>query len=321
MKVNDLREREILGSTTKAPRWAAAYKYPPEEKETQLEAIEINVGRTGVLTPYAVMKPVRLAGTSVSKATLHNRDFIAEKDIRVGDTVLVRKAGEIIPEIIRVIKEKRPDGTETFTMPKFCPACGEAVEENAEDAAVRCVNPMCPAQTVRNLMHFASRDAMDIEGLGESMAERLYEAGVVRDVADLYDLTEEILVEKVELGKKTSENLVAALENSKSRGLSRLLFAFGIRHIGQKAAKLLATKFRSMDELMDAPKEAINGVRDVGEVMADSFIAWRENVKTGPILARMKDAGICMEALEEQKENRFDGKLHCKRKCVSCIAC
>ncbi|MBE6999266.1 MAG: NAD-dependent DNA ligase LigA [Ruminococcaceae bacterium] len=309
LKVNDLAARELLGTTTKAPRWAAAYKYPPEEKETQLEAIEINVGRTGVLTPYAVMKPVRLAGTSVSKATLHNRDFIAEKDIRVGDTVLVRKAGEIIPEIIRVIKDKRPDGTEPFVMPKYCPACGEEVEENAEDAAVRCVNPLCPAQTVRNLMHFASRDAMDVEGLGEAMAERLYEAGVVRDVADLYDLTEKILVEKVGLGKKTSENLLAALEASKNRGLSRLLFAFGIRHIGQKAAKVLATQFRSMNGLMEAPRDAISSVRDVGEIMADSFLAWRENPKTEQILARMRDAGICMDALEEQRDIRFEGKV------------
>lgn len=308
LKVNDLHEREILGSTAKAPRWAAAFKYPPEEKETKLLSIEVNVGRTGVITPFAVMEPVRLAGTSVSRATLHNRDFIASKDIRVGDTVLVRKAGEIIPEIVRVIKEKRPEGAEEYHLPDVCPACGSPVYQDEDDAAVRCTNPSCPAQAVRNIIHFASRDAMDIEGLGESLAEQLFDAGLLHDAADIYSLEKEALMTLDRMGEKSAENLLAAIEASKSRGLSRLLFAFGIRHIGQKAGKLLATTYRTLDKLLEATEEELAEIRDVGGIMASSFRSWAESAAAESIISRIKAAGVLTEAIEEVMDDRFKGK-------------
>ena len=310
LKVNRLSMRESLGSTAKAPRWAAAFKYPPEEKESKLLSIEVNVGRTGVITPFAVMEPVRLAGTTVSKATLHNKDFIREKDIRVGDTVLVRKAGEIIPEIVRVVKDKRPDSAVPFQMPKFCPACGSPVYEDEDDAAVRCTGLSCPAQTVRNIEHFASRDAMDIDGLGSSMAEALFEAGLVRSVADLYDLREkrEELLALERMGEKSVDHLLEALEESKSRGLSRLLFAFGIRHIGQKASKILAVKYRTLEALLSASAEELSAIRDVGSVMAESFTAWKENPASKVVIERLIRAGVLTEAVEEIRENLLEGK-------------
>lgn len=308
LKVNDLHEREILGSTAKAPRWAAAFKYPPEEKETKLLSIEVNVGRTGVITPFAVMEPVRLAGTSVSRATLHNRDFIASKDIRVGDTVLVRKAGEIIPEIVRVIKEKRPEGAEEYHLPDVCPACGSPVYQDEDDAAVRCTNPSCPAQAVRNIIHFASRDAMDIEGLGESLAEQLFDAGLLHDAADIYSLEKEALMTLDRMGEKSAENLLAAIEASKSRGLSRLLFAFGIRHIGQKAGKLLATTYRTLDKLLEATEEELAEIRDVGGIMASSFRSWAESAAAESVISRIKAAGVLTEAIEAVMDDRFKGK-------------
>ncbi|MCQ2446744.1 MAG: NAD-dependent DNA ligase LigA, partial [Clostridia bacterium] len=308
LKVNDLHEREILGSTAKAPRWAAAFKYPPEEKETKLLSIEVNVGRTGVITPFAVMEPVRLAGTSVSRATLHNRDFIASKDIRVGDTVLVRKAGEIIPEIVRVIKEKRPEGAEEYHLPDVCPACGSPVYQDEDDAAVRCTNPSCPAQAVRNIIHFASRDAMDIEGLGESLAEQLFGAGLLHDAADIYSLEKEALMTLDRMGEKSAENLLAAIEASKSRGLSRLLFAFGIRHIGQRAGKLLATTYRTLDKLLEATEEELAEIRDVGGIMASSFRSWAESAAAESVISRIKAAGVLTEAIEEVMDDRFKGK-------------
>lgn len=311
LKVNDLSMREALGSTAKAPRWAAAYKYPPEEKESKLLSIEVNVGRTGVITPYAVMEPVRLAGTTVSKATLHNRDFIREKDIRVGDTVLVRKAGEIIPEIVRVVKEKRPEGSVPFRMPATCPACGAPVYEDEDDAAVRCTGLTCPAQAVRLIEHFASRDAMDIEGLGASMAETLFEEGLVRSVADIYHLKEkrDELLKIDRMGEKSVDNLLAAIEASKTRGLSRLLYAFGIRHIGQKAAKLLATKYRRPDALLAASSEELSGIRDVGSVMAESFHAWAVNPTARGVIESLTSSGVLTEATEEVRENLLEGKV------------
>ncbi len=311
LKVNDLSMREALGSTAKAPRWAAAYKYPPEEKESKLLSIEVNVGRTGVITPYAVMEPVRLAGTTVSKATLHNRDFIREKDIRVGDTVLVRKAGEIIPEIVRVVKEKRPEGSVPFRMPATCPACGAPVYEDEDDAAVRCTGLTCPAQAVRLIEHFASRDAMDIEGLGASMAETLFEEGLVRSVADIYHLKEkrDELLKIDRMGEKSVDNLLAAVEASKTRGLSRLLYAFGIRHIGQKAAKLLATKYRRLDALLAASAEELSGIRDVGSVMAESFHAWAVNPTARGVIESLTSSGVLTEATEEVRENLLEGKV------------
>ena len=310
LKVNDLGMREALGSTAKAPRWAAAFKYPPEEKESRLLSIEVNVGRTGVITPYAVMEPVRLAGTTVSKATLHNRDFIREKDIRVGDTVLVRKAGEIIPEIVRVVLAKRPEGAVPFRMPSTCPACGAPVYEDEDDAAVRCTGLTCPAQAVRLIEHFASRDAMDIEGLGSSMAETLFAAGLVKNVADIYRLgrRRDELLAIDRMGEKSADNLLAAIEASKTRGLSRLLFAFGIRHIGQKAAKLLAVKYRRLDALLEASVEELAEIRDVGLVMAESFCAWASNPSARDILASLVSEGVLTEAVEEVKENLLEGK-------------
>ena len=308
LKVNNLAQRELLGSTAKAPRWAAAFKYPPEEKETRLLSIEVNVGRTGVITPFAVMEPVRLAGTSVSRATLHNRDFIASKDIRVGDTVLVRKAGEIIPEIVRVVKDKRPEDAVPYSLPTCCPACGSTVFADGDDAAVRCTNPSCPAQAVRNIIHFASRDAMDIEGLGESLAEQLYGAGLLKDAADIYLLRKEQLTALDRMGEKSAENLLAAIEASKNRGLSRLLFAFGIRHIGQKAGKLLATTYRTLDALLEATVDELASVRDIGGIMAESFCNWAESEAAASMIERIKAAGVLTEATEEKKDDRFKGK-------------
>lgn len=308
LKVNNLAQRALLGSTAKAPRWAAAFKYPPEEKETRLLSIEVNVGRTGVITPFAVMEPVRLAGTSVSRATLHNRDFIASKDIRVGDTVLVRKAGEIIPEIVRVVKDKRPEDAVPYSLPTCCPACGSTVFADVDDAAVRCTNPSCPAQAVRNIIHFASRDAMDIEGLGESLAEQLYGAGLLKDASDIYLLRKEQLTALERMGEKSAENLLAAIEASKNRGLSRLLFAFGIRHIGQKAGKLLATTYRTLDTLLEATADELASVRDIGDIMAESFCNWAESEAAASMIERIKAAGVLTEATEEKKDDRFQGK-------------
>ena len=291
VKVNDFQQRRMLGSTSKFPRWAAAYKYPPEVKETLLHDITITVGRTGVLTPNAVLEPVRLAGTNVSRATLHNRDFIRELDVRIGDTVLVRKAGEIIPEVVRVVKEKRPVNTVAYEMPQVCPVCGAPVYEDPDEAAIRCTGAECPAQLLRNLMHFASRDAMDIDGCGEAVLQALIEAGLVRSAADLYYLSEDDILTLDRKKEKSAQNLIQSIEISKSRDLSHLLFAFGIRHVGQKAGKILSNYFGTLDALLEAPIEEMTGIRDIGATTAESIAAWREQEQSKHLIARLRAAG------------------------------
>ena len=308
VKVNSFAQRAALGSTAKFPRWAAAYKYPPEVKQTLLKDIVISVGRTGVLTPNAVLEPVRLAGTTVSRATLHNRDFIRQLDVRVGDTVSVRKAGEIIPEIIGVDKDKRPADAQPFEMPRFCPVCGAPVFDDEEEAAIRCTGAACPAQLLRNLMHFASRDAMDIDGCGEGNLQKLIDAGLVQSAADLYDLTVEQLLP---LGKKVdtwANNLVRSIEASKTRDLSRLLFAFGIRHVGQKAGKILSNHFGSLDALLAAPVEEMTGIRDIGQTTAESIAAWRALDQSRALIEKLRAAGVNFTGEKTAKSDLLAGK-------------
>ena len=308
VKVNSFAQRAALGSTAKFPRWAAAYKYPPEVKQTLLKDIVISVGRTGVLTPNAVLEPVRLAGTTVSRATLHNRDFIRQLDVRVGDTVSVRKAGEIIPEIIGVDKDKRPADAQPFEMPRFCPVCGAPVFDDEEEAAIRCTGAACPAQLLRNLMHFASRDAMDIDGCGEGNLQKLIDAGLVQSAADLYDLTVEQLLP---LGKKVdtwANNLVRSIEASKQRDLSRLLFAFGIRHVGQKAGKILSNHFGSLDALLAAPVEEMTEIRDIGQTTAESIAAWRALDQSKALIEKLRAAGVNFIGEKTAKSDLLAGK-------------
>ena len=268
----------------------------------------ISVGRTGVLTPNAVLEPVRLAGTTVSRATLHNRDFIRQLDVRVGDTVSVRKAGEIIPEIIGVEKDKRPADAQPYEMPKFCPVCGAPVYEDEEEAAIRCTGAACPAQLLRNLMHFASRDAMDIDGCGEGNLQKLIDAGLVESAADLYDLTVEQLLP---LGKKVdtwANNLIRGIEASKTRDLSRLLFAFGIRHVGQKAGKILSDHFGSLDALLAAPVEEMTEIRDIGQTTAESIAAWRALDQSKALIEKLRAAGVNFTGEKTAKSDRLAGK-------------
>ena len=308
VKVNRFEQRAALGSTAKFPRWAAAYKYPPEVKETRLRDIIITVGRTGVLTPNAVLDPVRLAGTTVSRATLHNRDFIRSLDVRVGDMVRVRKAGEIIPEIIAVVPEKRPADAQPFEMPAFCPVCGAPVYEDDEEAAIRCTGAECPAQLLRNLMHFASRDAMDIDGCGEGVLKTLIAAELVRSAADLYDLTTSQLEPLDRMGRKSAENLVASIADSKTRDLSRLLFAFGIRHVGQKAAKTLSDHFGTLDALLTASVEDITAVRDIGATTAQSIAAWREQEQSLHLIERLRACGVNFTGEKTVKSDKLAGQ-------------
>ena len=308
IKVDDLAQRQTLGSTAKFPRWAAAYKYPPEVKPSRLTDIVIQVGRTGVLTPKAVLEPVRLAGTTVTNATLHNQDFIAEKDIRIGDTVLVRKAGEIIPEVLSVVMEKRPVDAVPYRFPEVCPECGAPVARDEDGAHIRCTGAECPAQLLRNLAHFASRDAMDIEGLGIAVVENLVKAGLVKTPGDLYFLHEEDVAELERMGKKSAQNLLSAIEKSKSQDLSRLLFAFGIRQVGQKAGKILAQRFGSLDNLQAATVEELTQVDDIGAITAQSIVDWFASPQSQHLIARLKEAGVNMQAEQKGEDQRFAGK-------------
>lgn len=308
IKINRFDQREILGSTAKAPRWAAAYKYPPEEKSAVVQDIVVQVGRTGVLTPKAIVSPVRLAGTTVTNATLHNQDFIDKLDVRIGDTVVVRKAGEIIPEVLRVEKDKRPEGTVPFRLPDVCPECGSPVARDEDGAAMRCTGAECPAQLLRNLVHFASRDAMDIEGLGLAVAESLINAGLVRTPADLYSLDAQSVAALDRMGKKSAENLLSEIEKSKQQDLSRLLCAFGIRQVGQKAAKVLARTFGSLDALSNATLPELTSVDDIGPVTAEYLSEWFSNGQSRHQIALLKAAGVNMLSREEQRDNRFLGK-------------
>lgn len=307
VKLNDLSDRSILGSTAKCPKWAVAYKYPPEQKESRVADIVVQVGRTGVLTPKAVLEPVRLAGTTVTNATLHNQDYITEKDIRIGDTVVVQKAGEIIPEIVSVVKEKRPEGTKPYYLPDKCPVCGAAVLRDPDGAAVRCTGAECPAQLLRNMIHFASRDAMDIDGVGPAVLQQLIESGLVSNPADLYDLRAEQLEGLDRMGKKSAQNAVDAIARSKENDLWRLIFALGIRQVGAKAAKILATHFGSMDGLRRATAEELTEIDDVGAVTADYITRWMQSDQAADLLARLQKAGVNMECHQELVDRRFAG--------------
>lgn len=307
IKLNDLAQREILGSTAKFPRWACAYKYPPEVKETILEDIVVQVGRTGVLTPKAVVCPVRLAGTTVTNATLHNQDFITEKDIRLGDTVKIRKAGEIIPEILEVVVAKRPPEAQPWHMPTSCPVCGAPVERDEDGAALRCTGVECPAQLSRNIAHFVSRNAMDIDGLGEAIVDALIAHGKISSPADIYYLKLEDLKSLWKSGEKAAKNLLKAIEASKENDVSRLIFALGIRQVGEKAAKVLAREFGSLDALMTASQEQLTQVRDVGAITAENILSWFANPQSAHMIARLRAAGVNFESRIQAENDRFAG--------------
>ena len=310
IKVDSLEGRRTLGEGTSTPKWAVAYKYPPEEKRTKLVSVDIQVGRTGVLTPTANLEPVRLAGTTVSRATLHNLNFILERDIRIGDTVVVRKAGEIIPEIVESIKDDR-DGSEiVFEMPKFCPSCGLEVvrDECGDGAAFRCVSPNCPAQRARRIVHFASKGAMDIDGLGPQLVDLLLRENSISDIADLYTLKVEDIENLERMGKKSAENLVGAIKNSKSRGLERLLYALGVRQIGEVAAETIAIRFRNIEALFDASIEDLLTVDDIGEITARELVDFFADLKTRELVDRLIELGVKVEAVTEERLSTLEGK-------------
>ncbi len=305
IKVDDFAQRTQLGSTSKFPKWAVAFKYPPEEKESVVRDIEITVGRTGVLTPTAVFDPVLLAGSTVARASLHNEDYIREKDVRIGDTILVSKAGDIIPEVIRVTK--RGENAQPFCMPSVCPSCGAVVTREEGEAAVRCVNPDCPAQLLRNIIHFCSRDAMDIEGLGEANLAAFVEKGMIRTAADLYRLNAEEIASMEGLGKKSAANFLAAAEKSKQNDLARLLFALGIRHIGAKAAKLLSTRFGSMENIMNADVQTLCTIDGFGEIMAQAVADYFSHESARELIAQLQSLGVNMISTKEVTDTRFAG--------------
>ncbi len=305
VKVNDFIQRQELGSTARFPRWAEAFKYPPEEKETVLTGIEVNVGRTGVLTPTGVFEPVTLAGTTVSRATLHNQDFIDEKGIRIGSRVRMRKAGEIIPEVVQVVEN--PPGTEPFRLPDTCPSCGEKVAREEGEAAVRCTNPQCPAQLLRNLIHFASRDAMDIDGLGPALLEQLVKEGLVSSPADLYTLEAPRLRELERFGEKSAENLLAALEKSKGNDLYRLVFALGIHNIGAKNAQLLCSRFPSMEAILGAGEEELGAIDGFGPAKARAVTEFFSHESTRRLVERLGALGLNLRALESRRGDALSG--------------
>lgn len=307
VKVNSLSDREKLGSTAKFPKWAVAFKYPPEKKPSKVLDIVIQVGRTGVLTPKAVLEPVRLAGTTVTNATLHNQDYIAEKDIRVGDTVLVQKAGEIIPEILEVDVSKRPEGAEPFVFPDTCPVCGAPVSRDADGAAIRCTGAECPAQLLRNLTHFASRDAMDIEGLGPAVVQQLVDSGLVRNAADLYSLHAADVAKLDRMGEKSAENLIRAIENSKANDLAKLLYGLGIRQVGAKAAQVLSAHFGSLDALAAATEEELTAVGDVGPITARYVVEYLAADQSKDLIRRLREAGVNLESTAQPVGDRFAG--------------
>lgn len=308
IKVNDLAARETLGSTAKCPRWAIAYKFPPEEKPAKLRDIVVQVGRTGVLTPNAVFDPVRLAGTTVSRATLHNLDFIRQRDIRVGDTILVRKAGDIIPEVLGVDHSLRPEGAAEFEMPSVCPVCGAPVVQEPGEAAFRCTGAECPAQLLRSITHFAGRDAMDIDGLGPAVVQLLVEQKLAASPADLYTLRLTDVASLDRMGRRSAKKLLEAIEKSKQQPLSRLLYAFGIRQVGQKAAGLLARQFGSMDRLQEATREELCAIPDIGEITAESLCRWLESAQGQHLIARLREAGVNMTQPDEQLSHRLEGQ-------------
>lgn len=310
IKVNDVYQQRILGATGKDPRWATAYKYPPEQAETTLEDIDWRVGRTGVLTPTAVLTPVKLSGSVISRATLHNEDFIRAKDIRIGDRVIINKAGEIIPEVLRVVVEKRTGDEKEVEFPSLCPECGWRVERQGEEAAIRCTNPHCPALGREGLIHFVSRDAMNIDGCGPSVINALLDAGLVRDAADLYSLRKEDLLKLERMGEKSADNLLTALAESKKNELDKLLFALGIRHVGAKVARILATEFGSMEKLQQAQPEELAQIRDIGDKIAESAVTWLNVPANIDLVERLAAAGLTMTFTPpaSQEDNPFFGK-------------
>ena len=307
VKLNNLADRTLLGSTAKFPRWAEAYKYPPEEKETELLDIEINVGRTGAITPVGIFKPVLLAGTTVSRATLHNEDFIRELGVSIGDTVKIRKAGEIIPEVLSVVHHQ--EGAQVYQLPDYCPSCGSKLVKEEDEAATRCTNTECPAQLLRHLIHFVSRDAMDIEGLGPSLLEMLLNEGLIKTFTDLYKLQAEDIASLDRMGEKSANNLINAIEKSKSAEINRLIYALGIRHIGEKAAKLLCEHFLSVEKLFEASEEEIAAIEGYGAIMAKSVYDYFRLEGTAHLIGELKALGVEMKPLEKkEKAGSFIGK-------------
>lgn len=307
IKINSLAQRVQMGSTAKYPRWAAAFKYPPEIKPTVVEDIVVQVGRTGVLTPKAVVSPVLLAGTTVTNATLHNQDFISDKDIRIGDTVLIRKAGEIIPEILEVDLSKRNKNSHPYRLPDKCPVCGAVVEKDDDGVAMRCTGLACPAQLVRNISHFVSRDAMNIDGLGENIVEQLIDNGLVKSPEDLYYLDRASVENLERMGKQSTQNLFDAIERSKNNDLSRLIIAFGIRQVGTKAAKVLSRAFGSLDRLLSASKDELLEIQDIGTITAENIIAWRDDLRSIEMIDRLRAAGVNFLSTQEVTDARFAG--------------
>lgn len=307
VKVNSLSDRAALGSTAKFPKWAVAFKYPPEKKPSKVLDIVVQVGRTGVLTPKAVLEPVRLAGTTVTNATLHNQDYITEKDIRVGDTVIVQKAGEIIPEIVEVVPDKRPENTVPYTLPETCPVCGAAVVRDEDGAALRCTGAECPAQLLRNITHFASRDAMDIEGLGPAVVQQLVENKLISNAADLYSIHAADVAALDRMGAKSAENLIRAIEKSKANDLSKLVYGLGIRQVGEKAAKVLSAHFKTLDALAAATVDELTEIDDVGGVTARCIVDYLASPQSRDLIRRLKEAGVNMESTAAPVDQRFAG--------------
>ena len=309
IKVDNLELREKMGTTAKTPRWAIAYKYPPEKKETLLKDIICQVGRTGAITPMAILEPVKVAGSTISKTTLHNEDFIKERDLKIGDTVVIQKAGDVIPEVVGVNKKKRNGTEKDFEMPKVCPVCGApAVREDGE-AALRCTGIECPAKSLRTIIHFASREAMNIDGLGYKIIEQLIEKGLISNIADIYTLTLEDVASLKKNGTKFAQNLIDSIENSKQNDLYRLIAALGIRHVGVKGAKILAKKYKTMENLMKASLESLALVEDIGEITADSIYTFLKNDQTIDLINRLEKSGVNMKAIEDENaDNRFEGK-------------
>ena len=306
IKVNDFSQRMNMGATTKVPKWAVAYKFPPEEKQTRLLDIELNVGRTGVITPVAIFEPVILAGTSVSRATLHNQEFISEKDIRIGDEILVRKAGEIIPEVLSSVSHN--DNSEPYILPKQCPVCGSETIRYNDEAAIRCTNVDCPAQLKRNIIHFASKGAMNIDGMGEAVVTALLDSHLIKNVADIYDLTTHRLETLERFGHKSAENLITAIENSKNNSLDRVIFAVGIRNIGQAAAKLLCERFGSIDSIMNASAEDIAQIDGFGEIMSENVAQAFTDIHFTKLINSLREKGVKMEYKSDKSDdNRFEG--------------
>lgn len=310
VKVDDLHFREILGTTAKTPRWAVAYKYPPERKETKLKDIVCNVGRTGAITPMAILEPVQVDGSTISKTTLHNEDFIKEKELKIGDIVVIQKAGDVIPEVVEVKKEKRNGNEIQFNMPKVCPVCGAPAVREEGEAVIRCTGIECPAKLFRNLVHFVSREAMNIDGLGENIIQQLLDRNLIANISDIYTLTFEDVSSLKKNGQKFAQNLINAIEKSKENDLYRLITALGIRHVGTEVAKILARKYKTIDNLVKASFEDLSNINDIGETVANSIIKFFSQEQTIDLIEKLKNAGVNIESLEEDiEDNRFEGKV------------